>query len=167
MDVLIFGVISISVSVFFNSLLVYLKKNKKGIFTKTKKWSILIHGMIIVPLWISTFLGVIYLSLKDGLSSSMFSLVTSVVVYMSSLIIFYFSVAALGWGSLVNRNVFEGKKNRVVKSGVFKYFNNPMYVSFDLFFVALGLLTGNVSTVLVAAYLFVGLNLVQSKIETP
>ncbi len=72
--------------------------------------------------------------------------------FLLSQILFACSLKEIGLPSMINANILRNKKPEFVKlGGVYKVFNNPMYMAFSLSLISLTLFSG------VVDYMFLGL----------
>lgn len=79
--------------------------------------------------------------------------------------LFVVSTSQIGSGALVNVNFFQKNKTKYVTTGVYKYLKNPIYDSYFLLFIGLGFALSNAAFFIIAGLSFVGLNIIEGKIE--
>ncbi len=71
----------------------------------------------------------------------------------------------LGLAGMLNRNFFSGGSTRAVRGGMFRWFRDPVYVSYVLAFVGWALRRRNAVYLLLAAESWLLLNVIEAKVE--
>ncbi len=94
--ILLFAAVSI------NSALVYYQKNIKIYNVINKKHGLLVHGLIILPLWFSYFGYLTYKALGNDLSASSVYIILGTIWLVTAIYLVAASIKKLGLGSLVN-----------------------------------------------------------------
>lgn len=151
---------SLLLAVAVNSCSVHLQKRRR-VYDKFRH-GMLLHALIILPFWLlfgflASTLGRNYQLPTISLPAFGFALATLAAS------IFIAAVYTLGPGSLINSNFF--KVTEFTQNGIYKFLKNPIYDSYWLFFLAFGFITSNAAYFIIAGLSFIGLNVVESRIE--
>lgn len=151
---------SLLLAVAVNSCSVYLQKQRR-IYDKFRH-GLLVHGLIILPFWLA--FGFLASTLGSNYRLPTIPLpALGYVLTAAAICMFVTAVYSLGPGSLVNSNFF--KATAFTKKGIYKFLRNPIYDSYWLFFLALGFITSNAAFFIIAGLSFIGLNVIESRIE--
>ena len=164
-DLLITGLLVV-LCVGVNSTLVYMQKINHFYDKLFGKRGLVVHGVIIIALWVGFFSYVTSSIVNSGnLSNHLLLLIIASFAGVLSAYLFITSLKLLGPGSLVNANFFVQKKQKVIIAGIFRYLDNPMYISFELYIVSLALFYEAYPMIVAALLLFIGLNVIQARVE--
>ncbi len=143
-----------------NSTSVFLQK-QHGIY-KRFKYGMYVHGLVITPAWALFILLLSGLNRRYIVTIPHTGVVGPLLVLVSS-VLFVAAVSKVGTQALLNGNFF--KKVEFINTGVYRYVKNPIYDSYALLFIGLGLTLHNGSFLIIAIVNLIGLNVVESKIE--
>jgi len=159
---LILTTLSLILAVAVNSTSVYLQKHK--LFYDKFERGLLVHGLTITPFW------VLFALLLSGLNGTYKIDIPEYlgVGYLSVIIaigLFVVSIRQLGLGALVNANFFKKNSIKPVSLGIYKLFKDPIYDSYFLLFIGLGFAMSNAAFFIIATISFIGLNIIESKVE--
>ena len=86
------------------------------------------------------------------------------VLKVLAVILFSLSLKQIGSGALTNKDLFTGEKRKL--HGVYCYISEPIYVSYTLFILSSGLVTGIEAFYYMAVVSLIGLQIIESKIES-
>ena len=144
-----------------NSLSVYLQKTK-GIYDRFGRKALLVHGSIVTVAW------GIFIITEFTLVNSSWKLVRvypllGLLTMGTALCLFILAVRQIGRRALVNGNFFGQPVRRL--NGIYRFIRNPIYWSYVLWFIGLGLLTGLKGFFLIAVIAVIGLIGIESRIE--
>ena len=145
-----------------NSVSVYAQK-KYGFYNRFGSNNFLIHSLVITPLWILFLYASVHLS-SNPLNPNDKLKLLGVLGIIISLVIFTVSIRQLGSQALSN-GIFFGK-SKVTHAGIYQYLNDPIYDSYVLATMSIGLFTQNANYFPIAAALWVLLK-IESLIEQP
>lgn len=154
---------AISAAIFWNSTSVYLQK-KWHIYDVFigKKHARLVHGLLIAIVWLQVAIVAIFVTNSTWAFRP--SPILGLLIIAPSVWLFVAAVKDIGAGSLVNSNFFG--KLLVTKSQLYEKLKHPIYLSYVLFFVGLGLGFGQFGYLLASASLLIGLSIL-AYIEKP
>lgn len=147
-----------------NSISVYSQK-RYNFYTKNfGKKDQTIHSLVIMPFW-AIFLAFVSrlnnnMQLKYGFINLWF---VEVIVLTVAVVLFISSIKIIGSGALVNSNFFTPQKK--VESGIYRYLKNPIYDSYALFFLGLGLIYSNWGYFALSALIWLLLICVEARVE--
>ena len=159
-EYLLITLVSFCLAVAINSTSVYLQKTRR-IYDRSNH-GLLLHATLISVFWL-IFVGFLsQLNLHSSIATPSWPIISYGLV-IGAAMLFAISIRALGSGALINANFFQNSK--VVSSSVYRYIKNPIYDSYLLLFLALGMIYGNAAYLLVALTSFIGLNIIESKVE--
>lgn len=151
---------SLLLAVGVNSCSVYMQRHRR-IYDKFRH-GMLLHALIILPFWL--LFGFLLSTLDKHYKLQTISLpMLGYLLVVLATSIFIAAVYVLGPGSLINSNFFEA--GHATKKGIYKYLKHPMYDSYWLLFLALGFITSNAAFFIIAGVSFIGLNIIESRIE--
>ncbi|WP_343576959.1 methyltransferase [Mycobacterium sp.] len=151
---------SLLLAVLVNSCSVYMQR-RRGVYDKFRHGQ-LVHAVIILPFWL--LFGFLASTLNMHYKLPGVSLPgLGYVLAVSAAVIFIAAVYILGPGSLINSNFF--RPGAAASRGIYRYFKNPIYDSYWVFFLALGFVTSNSAFFIIAGLSFIGLNVIESRIE--
>jgi protein-S-isoprenylcysteine O-methyltransferase Ste14 len=152
------------VAVAINSTSVYIQKQYK-FYTRTfGSNGQIIHSFIIVPFWIIFIIFASQLQLNLLFQYTFTNLwIVGLLLLLTAVSLFVSAIKIIGNGALTNSNFFTPQKK--VISGVYRYFKNPMYDSYALFFLGLGLIFSNWSYIILSVLVWILLNCIESKVE--
>lgn len=158
-----FAITSLSLAIIVNTLTVYLHRTR-GIYQRFGKRAWLTHQIIISGFWILPIFG------GFGLRYSQFELPVTyaslgIAIMLFALGLFVSAVAEIGTQGLANGNFF-GKPLRKL-GGIYKVINDPIYLSYAIWYVGLALATGRLTFFIMAGICVIGLMGVESRIEQP
>lgn len=80
-----------------------------------------------------------------------------------AILMFGLAIREIGWSSLFNSNWFGREK--ISHSRIFKLLENPIYDSYILIFIGAALAGGNAAYFVIALQSYVGLNIIEGKVE--
>lgn len=154
--------LSLVLAVAVNSTSVYRQKHRRT-YDRFNN-GLLIHILVIMPFW------VLFVVLLSGLNQAYSINISKYPTFGYSLIViamllFVTSIRQIGYGALVNANFFQKNIGKPVSKGVYKYLKNPIYDSYLLVFIGLGFVLANAAFFIIAGLSFVGLNIIEGKIE--
>jgi protein-S-isoprenylcysteine O-methyltransferase Ste14 len=153
-------VLSLLLAVAVNSCSVYMQKQRR-VYDKFRH-GLLLHALIILPFWL--LFGFLVGALDKHYRLQTISLpVLGYGLAALAACIFISAVYVLGPGSLINSNFF--KPRPFTHDGIYKYLKDPTYDSYWLLFLALGFITSNGAFFVIAGLSFIGLNVIESRIE--
>lgn len=143
-----------------NSTSVYLQKHR-GIYTRCKH-GMYVHGLVITPAWILFVLLLSGLNRHNTVNIPHTGVAGPFFVFIA-ILLFVAAISKIGTQALLNGNFFQ--KVEIVNTGMYRYVKNPIYDSYALLFIGLGLTLHNGSFLIIAAVSLLGLNCIESKIE--
>lgn len=151
---------SLLLAVAVNSCSVYLQKHRH-IYDKYQH-GLLLHALIILPFWL--LFGFFAGTLDRNYRLPTVSLpALGYALAAAATFIFIAAVSTLGPGSLINSSFFT--QTIVAQKGIYKFLRNPIYDSYWLLFFALGLIASNAAFFIISGLSFIGLNVIESRIE--
>ncbi len=156
-------VAAILAAIFWNSTSVFLQKRWRvyDVFIG-KKHALLVHGLLISFAWCQVLVVAIFVTRSTWIFDSIPSL--GMLVFASAVWLFVMAVKDIGMGSLVNSNFFG--RHLSTKSQLYEKLKHPIYLSYILMFVGIGISSGQFGYLLAAASLLIGLSLL-AYIEKP
>lgn len=131
-------------------------------YNRWNNYGWLVHILTILPFW------VIFIYLLINLNSYyllQFRAVPIVGYIFSALATLLFSLAIreIGWQSLLNGNWFG--RGRIARVGIFRFLKDPMYDSYLLGFIGAALVGGNAAYFIIALESYIGLNIIEGRVE--
>lgn len=121
------------------------------------------HSLVILPAWI------LFVYLLISLNNHYVfqfngSMVGGYIIFIVATLLFGFAINTIGLQSLANGNFFG--RGIITNSGPFRLLKNPIYDSYFLVFIGLALIGSNAAYFIIALESFVGLNILESHIES-
>ena len=162
MTYLLLTVFSFTLAVFVNSMSVYLQR-QRHIYDKFEN-GLLVHILIITPFWLVFALLIGGLDQAYLIDMPKYPALGYLLVIIA-LALFVASIRQIGSGALVNANFFRKDKTKFINRGVYEYLKNPIYDSYSLLFIGVGFALSNAVFFIIAGFSFVGLNVIESKVE--
>lgn len=89
--------------------------------------------------------------------------ILGVVLVATAIVLFIAAIKTIGSGALVNSNFL--KPQQKVTGGVYRYFKNPIYDSYALFFLGFGLIYSNWGYIVLSALVWLLLICIESRVE--
>lgn len=86
-------------------------------------------------------------------------------IVIAAIVLFISAIRVLGLQALTNGNLFGVGPKKRVHHGIYRYLNHPIYDSFTLLYIGVGLITNNGAFVVLGLILHVLLNHVQANLE--
>lgn len=123
---------------------------------------LLVHGLVILPLWAAFIYLLATLNSHYRLRMPAVPLV-GYAFFVLAIVFFGLAIRAIGWQSLVNGNWFGHGK--ISRAGIFSILQNPIYDSYLLAFIGAALSTGNAAYLVIALESYVGLNIIEARVE--
>lgn len=157
-DCLAIGLLVLAIGV--NSVSVYLQKSRH-IYKRFGSNALKVHSAIISFFWL-LFIGSEFLVSRSSWSQTAYPIL-GLTIMAVALIIFVAAFRQVGLQGLGNGNFF-GHATRRLK-GIYRFMPEPMYLSYVIWFMGLGMLTGQKAFFLIALVAFVGLFFVEAQIE--
>jgi protein-S-isoprenylcysteine O-methyltransferase Ste14 len=152
--------LSLLAAVAVNSCSVYMQR-RRHVYDKFRH-GLLVHALVILPFWL--LFGLLVSTLDGHYKLQTMSLpVLGYLLTVLAALIFVAAVYVLGPGSLINSNFF--KPEAFTQKGIYRYLKDPIYDSYWLLFLALGFMTSNAAFFIIAGLSFVGLNVIESRME--
>lgn len=151
-----------AVAIAVNSASVYIQKHHHFYDQYSHGW--LWHSLVIIPAW------ALFIYLSEQLNNHTRLAFTSIkwlglILLVAAISLFIFALRQIGTQALTNGNLFsQGKSSH---TGLYRLLRNPIYDSYCLAFVGLGVYYGNWSYLVLAAECYIGLNLIEANIEAP
>jgi len=125
---------------------------------------LLVHGLVITPFWLTFVLLISGLNQAYGIDMPEYPSVGYLLIVIATSL-FVVSIRQIGSGALVNANFFQKSRVKPISTGVYKFLKNPIYDSYSLLFMGLGFALSNAAFFVIAGVSFIGLNIIESKIE--
>ncbi len=148
-------------AIFVNSGSVYAQKRHQ-IYNTFGANAHRIHTVIINTFW-GAFLASLFLLAKVSPVVAQQTFLGWGVIILGGLL-FFASVQQIGFDSMSNKDIFTKQKKEL--NGVYVYVHEPMYTSFTMIFFGSGLATGIAGFYYLSLLSLVGLQLVESRIES-
>lgn len=145
-----------------NSTSVYFQKDRR--FYDRFDSGLLVHGLVITPLWLVFALLLAELNQTFGIDMPEYPIVGYLLIVVA-LSLFVMSIKQVGSSALVNANFFQKSKVKPISTGVYKFLKNPIYDSYFLLFIGLGFALSNAAFFIIAGISYIGLNIIESKVE--
>jgi len=155
-----FALVALIFAIGVNTLAVYLQKRKR-IYDRFGKHALLIHSVVISFFW-GVFVLSEFLLMRSDWITVAYPL-AGVATMLLGLMVFCAALRQIGSGALGNSNFFGGEIKRL--SGIYRYVNEPIYTSYVIWFLGLGLVTGRIGFYVIAAVAAIGLYGIESKVE--
>ena len=146
-----------------NSLSVYVQK-RYGYYTKFGDKAYTIHSVVILVAWGIFIVSEFVAALSSWRLESTYPLI-GYGIMITALTIFILALRQIGIHGLGNGNFF-GKPVRKL-GGIYKIIPEPIYVSYSLWFLGIGFATSLKVFFVLAFASFVGLVLVEARVERP
>lgn len=143
-----------------NSASVYAQKRFR--FYDRFKNGLLLHSLIILPMWIVFAYLLINLNSHYVLRFDSLPII-GFLFYSLALLFFVLAIREIGWQSLLNGNWFS--RREAIQSGLFRFIKNPIYDSYFLALAGAALSSSNAAYFIIAAESYIGLNVVESHVE--
>ncbi|WP_407684860.1 methyltransferase [Mycobacterium sp. HUMS_1102779] len=144
-----------------NSASVFAQKRFR-IYNRWQKNGWLVHGLVILPFWIIAIYRVLRLNSHYLLRFPAMPVVGYTFFALATLI-FALAIREIGWPSLLNGNWFG--RGKISHARIFNLLRNPIYDSYVLVFIGAALNSGNAAYFVIALQSYVGLNIIESRIE--
>jgi protein-S-isoprenylcysteine O-methyltransferase Ste14 len=154
--------LSVILAITVNSVSVYLQKHRR-VYDKFDN-GLMVHSIVITPCWVIFALLLSELNQVYEIDIPEYPVAGYLLIGIA-ICLFVASIRQIGSGALINANFFQKQETKPVKSGVYKYLKNPIYDSYFLVFIGLGLALSNATFFIIAGISFIGLNIIESKIE--
>ncbi|MDI3313380.1 MAG: methyltransferase [Mycobacterium sp.] len=122
----------------------------------------LLHSLAILPFW-AFFIYLVMNLNRHYLLRFQSMPVIGYVFFGLAILLFGLAIREIGWQSLFNGNWFD--RGRISHTSVFKFLKNPIYDSYLLAFVGAGLVSGNMAYFVIALESYIGLNIIETKVE--
>jgi len=119
---------------------------------------------VITPFWLTFVLLISGLNQAYGIDMPEYPSVGYLLIVIATSL-FVVSIRQIGSGALVNANFFQKSRVKPISTGVYKFLKNPIYDSYSLLFMGLGFALSNAAFFVIAGVSFIGLNIIESKIE--
>lgn len=143
-----------------NSISVYVQKRFRFYNRWRNSW--LLHSLVILPFW-AIFMYLL-LNLNNHYILHFHALpAAGYVLLILATLMFGLAIHEIGLRSLLNGNWFGRVK--ILHGDIFNLLKNPIYDSYLLAFIGVGLADGNAAYLILALEGYIGLNLIESRIE--
>ncbi|MBS4728293.1 hypothetical protein MSM1_08030 [Mycobacterium sp. SM1] len=139
-----------------------LAQRRFGFYNRWRNSSWLLHSLAILPFWSSSIYLLVNLNRHYLLRFQGVPLI-GYTFFSLAILLFVLAIREIGWQSLFNGNWFG--RGRISHAGVFKFVKNPIYDSYLLAFIGAGLAGGNTAYFVIALESYVGLNIIEAKVE--
>ncbi len=124
----------------------------------------IIHSLIILPFWIVFVVLASQIHASQLLRYEFIDLwIVGVFLVTAAVVLFVAAIKIIGSGSLINSNFF--KPQNTINGGVYRYFKNPIYGSYAILFLGIGLIYGNWGYIVLSALVWLLLICIESKVE--
>lgn len=164
MEELYIACVALVVAVSINSTSVYVQKRHKFYTRRFGANDQIIHSLAILPFWIVFVVLASQLQASQLLYYEFINLrIVGVFLAIAAIALFVGAIKIIGSGALVNSNFFKPQKK--VSSGVYRYFKNPIYDSYAILFLSLGLIYDNWGYIVLSALVWLLLICIESKVE--
>ncbi len=158
-DFLSAGALILAIGV--NTITIYLQKTR-GLYDRFGKNAGRVHGIIISIFWGLFIISEFLISNSSWRIAESYAVVGALVMSLA-LVIFIAAIKQIGFQALGNGNFF-GSPTRKLK-GVYNYIPEPIYVSYTVWFLGIGLITAQKGFFVLAILSIVGLIGVESRVE--
>lgn len=147
-----------------NSVAVFLHR-KKNIYRYFGKNAWAAHQVLISIFWgLAVLAGFGLIGSKFQFTPPLLLLILGLIVMCSAVGLFVVAVKQIGAQGLGNGNFFGVATRKL--GGVYKYYSNPIYASYVMWYVGLFLATGKWTFIVLAAISLIGLS-IESIVEKP
>lgn len=120
------------------------------------------------PLWLVNLLTVIILQFLPqeplGIYDSSFMVIGGI-LFIVGLIIAFWSARLLGLSAMMGARFFSRHSTKVVRSGPYQIFSNPMYMGYNMIYLGLALTLNSIYDIVLLIISLVGFNLILARIE--
>jgi protein-S-isoprenylcysteine O-methyltransferase Ste14 len=161
MEYLLLTCVMFALAIGINSGSVFAQK-RVGLYNRWRNNGWLLHSLVILPFW------TIFIYLLINLNSHYllrFQAVPAIgyVFFGLATLLFSLAIHEIGWQSLLNGNWFG--RGKISHAGTFKFLKNPIYDSYLLAFIGAALAGGNTAYFVIALESYIGLNIIERKVE--
>lgn len=145
-----------------NSASVYAQK-RFNYYNRFGKNGFFVHSLVISPIWLLFLYCSARIPLNTFIESNELKFL-GILGIIISLLVFTIAIRQLGSQALAN-GIFFGK-SKLTHSGIYQYLSDPIYDSYVLTAISVGIITGNANYFPIAAVLWLMLK-IESFIESP
>ena len=151
------------IAITVNCLTVYCQK-KYGIYDTFGSKAHAVHSAVLSLVWGVFIVSYALLELTTSTTNDSNSFAPAgYALKVLAVILFSLSLKQIGIGALTNKDMFTHEKRKL--RGIYHYISEPIYVSYTLFILGSGFVTGIEAFYYMAVISLIGLQIVESKIE--
>lgn len=146
-----------------NSVLVWLQKTRH-IYSRFGKHALSVHSLVLTLVW-GLFVASLWLLPSSSLRSTGLRIpFIGLILLAAGVLLFTTAYRQIGSGGFNNANFFGGPTKQL--NGIYRYCNDPMYVSYSLLLLSGAFMTGIVTYVLLSVIAAIGLLGFESRAES-